>query len=439
MLSHDDRHIDLRSKLSEIVCRQPLSQMSEEERIALGKHRARAAIALLACQDPESALQVFRFATDPESLTQFVYHSKDYGVAPDDLVKCLDHTNAVVPRYGLLLALSQYSIDDVGAKTADALKPKLADWYANDPSSAIHGATGALLLSWGLQDVVDKVDQTPLAYDQNGGREWFVIKIGEDCFTFVVFRPGNFQMGSTETELDRGPYERHHEATVTLPLAIADREVTRGQFEQFLATQESQWFSLEAWREKIAPYSPSADHSAVGVSWPLAHGYCRWLTVRAQQWHAESKATWAFLRNGFRLPTEVEWEYACRGGTSTAFGFGSDREVLPRYGWFLRQGRGASHVGRELLPNLRGIFDMHGNAYEFCHDWFNANLPNENDSLNAKASSRPYRVLRGGGWNSAASNGRSASRHPISSTNAVLNVNNGFRLSDNSRRHSIDS
>jgi formylglycine-generating enzyme required for sulfatase activity len=105
------------------------------------------------------------------------------------------------------------------------------------------------------------------------------------------------------------------------------------QFERFLETQESPWFSMESWLKTITTYSPSPDHAAVCVSWPLADSYCRWLTMRAVQFHAGSNETAVFAQSGFRLPMEVEWEYACRASTTTAFGFGSSFNIRLIY-WY---------------------------------------------------------------------------------------------------------
>src|SRR5439155_3316982 len=77
-------------------------------------------------------------------------------------------------------------------------------------------------------------------------------------------------------------------------------------------------------------------------------------------------------RTGYRLLTEAEWEYACRCGTRSRFSFGSDPGFLRDYGWFMDNSARSTHVGGELRPNLRGLFDMHGNVFEWCHDWLGA-------------------------------------------------------------------
>ena len=137
---------------------------------------------------------------------------------------------------------------------------------------------------------------------------------------------------------------------------------------------------------------------------------------------------WPFSpeRLGFRLPTEAEWECACRGGTSTPFGFGSDRELLAEYGWFLGSAARRTHLGGELRPNLRGLFDMHGNLAEWCHDSYDS-YPREGvTDPTGPSQQAPSRVFRGGSWSTDPIVCRSACRSldPPATGSAGI----GFRL-----------
>src|SRR5262249_2597437 len=149
--------------------------------------------------------------------------------------------------------------------------------------------------------------------------------------------------------------------------------------------------------------SPSDEHPVVRVTWPEVVKFCRWLTARAglsedQQCYAPDGQGPLFQpeRPGYRLPTEAEWELACRAGTVTPYSFGSDRGLLPFYGRHLATSAG--QVGQRQ-PNPRGLFDMHGNAGEWCQDWFTAQLPDgaENPAGPEKGTTK---VLRGGAWES---------------------------------------
>jgi energy-coupling factor transporter ATP-binding protein EcfA2 len=131
-------------------------------------------------------------------------------------------------------------------------------------------------------------------------------------------------------------------------------------------------------------------------------------------------------RRGFRLPTEAEWEYAARAGTRTAYGFGADRELLGKYGWYLDNEGKKTRVGGELRPNLRGLFDMHGNVVEWCHDWFDSYDAQDATDPVGPAQKQEGRLLRGGGWSVPLRSCRSAYRlhlHP-----SIRNASGGFRV-----------
>ena len=121
----------------------------------------------------------------------------------------------------------------------------------------------------------------------------------------------------------------------------------------------------------------------------------------------------------YRLPTEAEWEYACRSGTTTAYGFGDDASRLGDYGWFSGNSDSSTHPVGEKKPNAWGLYDMHGGVYEWCQDWY-GDYPSGSATDPTGATSGSFRVLRGGGWSNGARYCRSAYR------------NNGTRLSSGS-------
>ncbi len=112
-------------------------------------------------------------------------------------------------------------------------------------------------------------------------------------------------------------------------------------------------------------------------------------------------------RPGFRLPTEAEWEIAARSGTRTAYGFGGDVALLERFGWFMDNSGKRFHPTKALRPSIRGLFDLHGNLFEWTHDWVKVYSPDiATDPLNSVGGS--YRVARGGCWFLGAEHCRSA-------------------------------
>ena len=125
------------------------------------------------------------------------------------------------------------------------------------------------------------------------------------------------------------------------------------------------------------------------------------------------------------LPTEAQWEYACRAGAETTFSFGNDYNGLSDYGWYLSDG--TKTVGKKL-PNQWGLYDMHGNTYEWCADWYDAGYGNSNADATdpTGAVEGDSRVLRGGDW----SNGAQYSRSAFRTANVPGGVNSsiGFRV-----------
>ncbi len=403
--------------LEALVNETPPTAAAEAQRVEVGRRRAGAAITLLRLGEPGPACAVFGFQDDPEALTQFVHRLKDRRVTPEAVLDCLGRVNEVPARYALLLALGEFRPEDLPEARRAPLHDALVRWYRGDPSSAIHGASGWLLRTWGFTDDVAQVDRTPLPPDPAGRREWFVEKIGPDCVTFVVFPAGTFLLGSPPEESHRVKNEQQHRVRVSRAFAVADRELTRGQFERFVKATGHRFPELDE-------SSATADYPVVRVTWAEAALYCRWLTAETGRGEADQaygapdgleKGKDGLPRNwplhperpGYRLPTEAEWEHACRAGTATTYSFGSDGDLLKYYGLcndFHPQ------AGGLLRPNLRGLFDVHGNVWEWCHDWYERQLPEEATDPTGPPDGT-NKVLRGGGWDRNAWHCRSAYRH----------------------------
>ncbi len=214
-------------------------------------------------------------------------------------------------------------------------------------------------------------------------------------------------------------------------------EVTIGQFRKFVeATKyvtEAEQYGFGDSAEKVLSdkvpaksrglnwkspgYAVTDDSPVAQVTWNDACAYCAWLSEQEQRspWYRpDGKGGWliAAHANGYRLPTEAEWEYACRAGTTTQYSFGDDYAELEQFGWYNKNaGRKAQPVALKL-PNPFGLFDMHGNLQEWCQDFYDEKWyekPQPNDPKGPSSGSN--RVIRGGYWTTTRPSCRSAYRH----------------------------
>jgi formylglycine-generating enzyme required for sulfatase activity len=205
----------------------------------------------------------------------------------------------------------------------------------------------------------------------------------------VVVTGGEFMMGSPRSERGRSEDETQHRVRIPRMYAIATTEVTNGQFANFLVAVPEYgvgWKARTAERFGAPPgleaYSRTPDSPQTGVSWYDAARYCNWLSERAgiprDQWvypeNVEPEkglelAADYLHRSGYRLPTEAEWEYAARAGTTTSRHFGDDDGLLSRYAWYdANTKRERAYPVAKLLPTQWGLFDMLGNVWEWTFD-----------------------------------------------------------------------
>lgn len=150
-----------------------------------------------------------------------------------------------------------------------------------------------------------------------------------------------------------------------------------------------------------------------------AEAYCAMVSARERQA--------GHLPPGYeyRLPTEAEWEYACRAGTTNRFSFGDDPKVADAYAWTLENSESTTHPVGLKRPNPWGLYDMHGNVWEWCRDWF-APFPSRATIDPTGPATSKFKVFRGGGWNQEIEFARSGNRFMMSPSNGIHFV--GFRM-----------
>ncbi|MGD9248136.1 MAG: SUMF1/EgtB/PvdO family nonheme iron enzyme, partial [Desulfobacteraceae bacterium] len=226
-------------------------------------------------------------------------------------------------------------------------------------------------------------------------------KISNDIgMEFVYIQPGTFKMGSPSAE--QGRYKDEHQHRVTL---------TRGYYIQTTEVTQHQW-------EAVMGNNPSSFRNACGKDCP----------VERVSWHDAQ----AFIRKlnqmegttQYRLPTEAQWEYACRAGSTSRFSFGNSDGLLDFFGWY-KTNSVMTHAVGQKPANPWGLYDMHGNVWEWCQDWY-GDYPSGSKTDPIGPRSGDYRVRRGGSWRSNATNCRSAHRYSFTPDSRYDNT--GFRL-----------
>ncbi len=217
----------------------------------------------------------------------------------------------------------------------------------------------------------------------------------ETGIEMVVIPGGFFEMGSENGQSDESPA---HKVWIS-PFLMDKYEVVQEQFKKYQLPDPSHFKN---------PKNPLEQ-----INWTDATLYCNDRS-RAEGFEpCYDEETWecSFGGNGYRLPTEAEWEYASRAGTGTKYSFGSEVRKLKTYAWFTDNSSGKTHPVGQKKPNPWGLYDMHGNVSEWCNDFYSENYYKDSPEKNPKGPTEAdERVLRGGAWNSSAGSCRSSYR-----------------------------
>lgn len=197
----------------------------------------------------------------------------------------------------------------------------------------------------------------------------------------ILIPAGEFKMGNDNGSSDEKPA---HRVRIRRPFYLGVTEVTQGQYEQVMGTNPS-------------TFTGDSQRPVEQVSWIRAMEFCKRLSQKEERTYG--------------LPTEAQWEYACRAGTSTKWCSGDDESSLGGHAWYRRNSNNRTHPVGQKRPNAWGLHDMHGNVWEWCADWYDEgyyrNSPTDDP---AGPSSGSGRVNRGGGWGFGASLCPSAAR-----------------------------
>jgi formylglycine-generating enzyme required for sulfatase activity len=226
----------------------------------------------------------------------------------------------------------------------------------------------------------------------------------------VLIPAGKFLMGSPEGDKDAFDAEHpQHRVRITRPFYLSATEVTRGQFRQFV--KEAGYQIDGGWQN--TGFKQTDDHPVVNVSWNDAVAFCKWLSRKEEV--------------TYRLPTEAEWEYACRAGTTTRYSFGDDEASLGEFAWFIGNSKGATHPVGQKSRNSWGLHDMYSNAWEWCSDGYADDYYKRSPVDDPQGvEGATVRVIRGGGWFSGPRSARAANRNGYAPGSRDISL--GFRL-----------
>ena len=422
----------LKDELSTPITRPVYSATDEQAHVQRQiERKANAAVTLLRLDDRQSVLDFLTIGNDPEALSQFIFRIRGRIVDPVCLKTCLDKLEGMAEPidlnlrqqhfyriYAMVLGLGEFSLEQFSIEQRQELLQKLESMYRDHPSKAVHGAVGWLLRRWRQETILRKIDETLLDCDATGKREWYVVKLtpladsiaaespttadsrreidlqAPTYITMITFRSPSKNDTATE-----GVAEHNSDSD----FAVSDREITWRQFSPF--DQDSHRKAREKEFKRIC----SLDEPVIGVNWFEVALYCRTVTGSARNEayeqayeekdtkNAEShgqgwldftkKEDWEWgcdsCKPGFRMLTADEWKFAALSGMTTPYCFGSSEELLAEYAWYQENARRSPQPTGLLRPSIGGLFDIHGNVWEWINDWHMVGS---------------VRALRGGAW-----------------------------------------
>jgi formylglycine-generating enzyme required for sulfatase activity len=331
------------------------------------------------------------------------------------------------------------------------------DWYDTYASDAQTDPTGAVsgtlrMARGGAWDTIGSSLRSAYRFSPNSGPGYVGSIMGfrlvrpiassggnQTLIEMIQIQGGNFTMGSPESETGSTSIERPQHLVMLSGFSMGKYPVTQAQYQAVMGTNPSDFTTA------VSPETSTANRPVENVSWDDAIVFCNKLSMRESLSPAysisgstdpavwgtvptTSNTTWNAViivagSNGYRLPTEAQWEYACRAGTTTAYNTGDT--ISDNTGWYSGNSGERTHTVGEKSVNAYGLYDMHGNVWEWCWDWYAAYVSEtQTDPIGPETG--PMRVKRGGAWYYSAPILRSASR-TINNPQYVDNYN-GFRL-----------
>jgi len=235
---------------------------------------------------------------------------------------------------------------------------------------------------------------------------------------FILIKAGSFMMGSEDESEHEKPV---HQVNIKKDFYMCKYQVTMKEYMDFANESKSHY---PEWAEEGNSYNLKTgyddhykgqnfndDAPVMGIAWEDAKAYCSWRSKK------EGK--------NYKLPTEAQWEYACRAGTTTKYSFGDESSNLKKYAWYNDNAKGKAHPVGDKKPNPWGLYDMHGNVWEWCEDEWSDDYETTPRDGSANKSGSSSHVVRGGSWVNDFRDCRSSDRNGrIGGRNYI----NGFRV-----------
>jgi serine/threonine protein kinase/formylglycine-generating enzyme required for sulfatase activity len=415
-------------RLREIVLADTPPAAGETGRDLVAKRRAHAAALLLDMAQPEQALKILQFEADPRSEAYLIARLAECRTDPELLLRKLQEPQTPSARAGLILALGSYPAASIPSELRVSLRQILMRLWRDDPDCFVHSAADWALRSTNMADKVADMRADAAKAGRRDGFGWYIAPEG---ITFAVIAgPVDAKLGSAPTEAGRDSDESLVTRHIGRTFAISTTEVTKSQFLRFRPTFRH-----------TSEHAPEPDCPINAVSWFDAACYCRWLSD--QEGIQEEQMCFppinqikpgmvltddVLSRTGYRLPTEAEWEYACRAGSSSMRFYGHDPALLANYAWYYGNADGRSWPVGSLKPNAFGLYDVLGNVSEWCLDVYVRDLPTDPDeALTRRTVDRSVQMAeRGGGYSSSVRTIRSANRR--FSLPQTISYSVGFRI-----------
>jgi formylglycine-generating enzyme required for sulfatase activity/predicted Ser/Thr protein kinase len=347
--------------------------------------RVRLAATLLHLGSPQAAEELAAVHDgDPSDRSAFISAQRPWRADLDRWAALL-HTSGSEKLCAMLcMALAEIPPDEILSVHRAGLEGIVRQLYEAHPDGCVHSAAGLVLRRWKIKLTDIKYSAGPAEH-----RRWFVNSQG---MTMLYIPAGSYIMGQEGVGVRKWNEARPHPVQLTRSFHMCDRETWVGLFERYWKDPQCPADLKPKGSGPAKDVSPEDDYPAQMVSWGDAARFCNWLswkegrtpcyshfriindarvaerkeTVPVEHWDCD------FNANGYRLPTEAEWEFACRAGTATSYSFGDDDAELRYYAEFDKS-RPAPVAMK--LPNPWGLFDMHGNVREWCWDFWQDSYP----------------------------------------------------------------